>query len=96
MASSCFQICTAHQSEPKTPNSTKSTMIRAFVQLYLVPPHWRESRIEMMAGMKTRMPSGSIRLILFSLPGSVLARVFESLKKIVMKMPVMAPRGRLI
>lgn len=50
----------------------------------------------MMAGMNIKIPIGSIRLTLLSVPGSVLTRAFESLKNMVMKRPVMTPNGMLM
>jgi len=43
----------------RTPNRTKRAMIRPLDQAYFVPPHWRASRRQTIAGMNTAVPIGS-------------------------------------
>lgn len=50
----------------------------------------------MIAGIKARIPRGSIRLTLFIFPGSIVFLAGASLKNRVMNMPVMTPRGMLM
>lgn len=97
VASSCFQSCIAHHIKPKTANSTNRAIILGSLQSYFVPPHCKASRTDIIVGIKTRIPHGSMRLTLFIFPGSILlwpAR--ESLKNNIMKRPVNTPKGRLI
>lgn len=88
-----------HQMEPNTPNKTKRAMMRGLSHSYLVPPHCKHNRSEIIAGRKAAIPMGSILwswLQRLSLDLVAVAVVLESSKNNNMTSPVRTPKGKLI
>jgi hypothetical protein len=96
VAVSCFHIWIETKAIIKTPNRTKSAIMRPLDHSYLEPPHCRASSKQMTPGMKQMVPSMSSTRIL-SLRVEPACRAFlGDGKKKRMKTAVTAPKGRLM
>ena len=96
VAESCFQNWMQVKMLIKTPKTTKRAMIRPLPHAYLVPPHWRASSRQMMAGIKAIVPYKSNSLTRSFQPREATAARSGDLKKIMMTRMVMAPIGKLM